>query len=237
MNCPKCGQTLFGTPSSCYKCGADISEFSSFVANNLVSQQKGNAVFSDGASAGVIIGAILAIVATLMTYVKFTVFNISVINVNLCFGYNSAKDAGYDLSFRQDGIYFIIAAVLIILFCLIKAETPLIIAGFINTILIGYETYATIDIMSDFEDNDFYAAEYGIGFYLLIISGIIIIVSIFKLIMSNDTTYSGIPRYSQQNDNDGSWICSECGKKNASYVGTCGCGMDRRKSNHQDRGV
>lgn len=38
------------------------------------------------------------------------------------------------------------------------------------------------------------------------------------------------PRIAQTPQREGFWICPKCGRSNANYVGTCGCGTSRFRS-------
>lgn len=51
-------------------------------------------------------------------------------------------------------------------------------------------------------------------------------------IIGKDYVFRGFGYEGKTTDVPGGWRCSHCGKINASYVGTCGCGWDKSGNTH-----
>ena len=190
MNCPTCGTTLTDGTTICPACGASISQPAAFnqmqyqqpqyqqpQANyNQVQYQQPQANYNQmpyansaayapaGAefkrkfNAGhfaVMGGSLFCLISVFLPFLTVSLF-----------GYSESMSLFKD---GEDGVIFLIMAIMIIALSMLRVNTLNIILTLIQGIFAVYETMSAKDELSDYGSM----VQYGAGFYLLLIGGIV----------------------------------------------------------------
>ena len=190
MNCPTCGTTLTDGTTICPACGASISQPAAFnqmqyqqpqyqqpQANyNQVQYQQPQANYNQmpyansaayapaGAefkrkfNAGhfaVMGGSLFCLISVFLPFLTVSLF-----------GYSESMTLFKD---GEDGVVFLITAIVIFALSMLRVNTLNIILTLIQGIFAVYETMSAKDELSDYGSM----VQYGAGFYLLLIGGIV----------------------------------------------------------------
>ena len=190
MNCPTCGTTLTDGTTICPACGASISQPAAFnqmqyqqpqyqqpQANyNQVQYQQPQANYNQmpyansaayapaGAefkrkfNAGhfaVMGGSLFCLISVFLPFLTFSLF-----------GYSESMSLFKD---GEDGVIFLITAIVVFALSMLRVNTLNIILTLIQGIFAVYETMSAKDELSDYGSM----VQYGAGFYLLLIGGIV----------------------------------------------------------------
>lgn len=190
MNCPTCGTTLTDGTTICPACGASISQPAAFnqmqyqqpqyqqpQANyNQVQYQQPQANYNQmpyansaayapaGAefkrkfNAGhfaVMGGSLFCLISVFLPFLTVSLF-----------GYSESMSLFKD---GEDGVIFLITAILVFALSMLRVNTLNIILTLIQGIFAVYETMSAKDELSDYGSM----VQYGAGFYLLLIGGIV----------------------------------------------------------------
>lgn len=190
MNCPTCGTTLTDGTTICPACGASISQPAAFnqmqyqqpqyqqpQANyNQVQYQQPQANYNQmpyansaayapaGAefkrkfNAGhfaVMGGSLFCLISVFLPFLTVSLF-----------GYSESMTLFKD---GEDGVIFLITAIVIFALSMLRVNTLNIILTLIQGIFAVYETMSAKDELSDYGSM----VQYGAGFYLLLIGGIV----------------------------------------------------------------
>lgn len=190
MNCPTCGTTLTDGTTICPACGASISQPAAFnqmqyqqpqyqqpQANyNQVQYQQPQANYNQmpyansaayapaGAefkrkfNAGhfaVMGGSLFCLISVFLPFLTVSLF-----------GYSESMSLFKD---GEDGVIFLITAIVVFALSMLRVNTLNIILTLIQGIFAVYETMSAKDELSDYGSM----VQYGAGFYLLLIGGIV----------------------------------------------------------------
>lgn len=190
MNCPTCGTTLTDGTTICPACGASISQPAAFnqiqyqqpqyqqpQANyNQVQYQQPQANYNQmpyansaayapaGAefkrkfNAGhfaVMGGSLFCLISVFLPFLTVSLF-----------GYSESMTLFKD---GEDGVIFLITAIVVFALSMLRVNTLNIILTLIQGIFAVYETMSAKDELSDYGSM----VQYGAGFYLLLIGGIV----------------------------------------------------------------
>lgn len=190
MNCPTCGTTLADGTTICPACGASISQPAAFnqmqyqqpqyqqpQANyNQVQYQQPQANYNQmpyansaayapaGAefkrkfNAGhfaVMGGSLFCLISVFLPFLTVSLF-----------GYSESMSLFKD---GEDGVIFLITAIVVFALSMLRVNTLNIILTLIQGIFAVYETMSAKDELSDYGSM----VQYGAGFYLLLIGGIV----------------------------------------------------------------
>ena len=190
MNCPTCGTTLTDGTTICPACGASISQPAAFnqmqyqqpqyqqpQANyNQVQYQQPQANYNQmpyansaayapaGAefkrkfNAGhfaVMGGSLFCLISVFLPFLTVSIF-----------GYSESMTLFKD---GEDGVIFLITAIVVFALSMLRVNTLNIILTLIQGIFAVYETMSAKDELSDYGSM----VQYGAGFYLLLIGGIV----------------------------------------------------------------
>lgn len=190
MNCPTCGTTLTDGTTICPACGASISQPAAFnqmqyqqpqyqqpQANyNQVQYQQPQANYNQmpyansaayapaGAefkrkfNAGhfaVMGGSLFCLISVFLPFLTVSIF-----------GYSESMTLFKD---GEDGVIFLITAIVVFALSMLRVNTLNIILTLIQGIFAVYETMSANDELSDYGSM----FQYGAGFYLLLIGGIV----------------------------------------------------------------
>lgn len=124
MQCPKCGEMLFGSPTTGYKCGAAINAFPNQNNSGYHPTKTSTPQNNDMEIVFILLSSFMLIVSTFLTYIKCQCVGVETEKVTLFSGYKYTTDSILDVNFDSDGIYFIGIAILIIIFlCIIVENT------------------------------------------------------------------------------------------------------------------
>lgn len=162
MFCNKCGSELEEGVKFCKSCGASVEQRN--VAGGMLYQTSQSGAFNQTAPAKkldmmdmiVLVGAVLMVLATFLPYVKVSIL-----------GYSESTT----LLEGGDGKFFIIAAIIVAVFTIIKKWAFQLIGAVISVGLMVVEAIDTSDVISQFDGF----GERSIGFYLMVISAIVMI--------------------------------------------------------------
>lgn len=190
MNCPTCGTTLTDGTTICPACGASISQPAAFnqiqyqqpqyqqpQANyNQVQYQQpqanynqmpyansaayapASAEFKRKFNAGhfaVMGGSLFCLISVFLPFLTVSLF-----------GYSESMTLFKD---GEDGVIFLITAIVVFALSMLRVNTLNIILTLIQGIFAVYETMSAKDELSDYGSM----VQYGAGFYLLLIGGIV----------------------------------------------------------------
>lgn len=190
MNCPTCGTTLTDGTTICPACGASISQPAAFnqiqyqqpqyqqpQANyNQVQYQQPQANYNQMpyansaayAPAGtefkrkfnaghfaVMGGSLFCLISVFLPFLTVSLF-----------GYSESMSLFKD---GEDGVIFLITAIMVFALSMLRVNTLNIILTLIQGIFAVYETMSAKDELSDYGSM----VQYGAGFYLLLIGGIV----------------------------------------------------------------
>lgn len=182
MNCPTCGATLTDGTTICPTCGAAISQPADF--NQMQYQQPetnfnqaqyqqpqanyNQMPYANSAGAGfkrkfnaghfaVMGGSLLCLISVFLTFLTVSLF-----------GYSESMSLFKD---GEDGVIFLITAIVIIALSMLRVNTLNIILTLIQGIFAIYETMSAKSELSDYDFGSM--VQYGAGFYLLLIGGIV----------------------------------------------------------------
>lgn len=183
MNCPTCGATLTDGTTTCPTCGASISQPADF--NQMQYQQPqanynqqpyqqyqqpqanfNQMPYANSAGAGfkrkfnaghfaVMGGSLLCLISVFLPFLTVSLF-----------GYSESMSLFKD---GEDGVIFLITAIVIIALSMLRVNTLNIILTLIQGIFAIYETMSAKSELSDYGSM----VQYGAGFYLLLIGGIV----------------------------------------------------------------
>ena len=190
MNCPTCGTTLTDGTTICPACGASISQPAAFnqmqyqqpqyqqpqanynqeqyqqpQANynqmpyaNSAAYAPAGAEFKRKFNAGhfaVMGGSLFCLISVFLPFLTVSLF-----------GYSESMSLFKD---GEDGVIFLITAIVVFALSMLRVNTLNIILTLIQGIFAVYETMSAKDELSDYGSM----VQYGAGFYLLLIGGIV----------------------------------------------------------------
>lgn len=178
MFCPKCGSQLEEGTKVCNACGTQITNDNANSQGTANFNQAGGAQPSQNAAGGyqysgpgvpiktgvgfspfdliVLLGSVVMIIACFLPYASVTVLDYTE-SVSLFDG--------------KDGYIFTGVAVLVIVFTLIKKWAPQFSLSIVGAALTFYEISDTSEKLDGLEDM----IDHGLGFYLLIISAVLMV--------------------------------------------------------------